>query len=223
MTENKNLTRGMESLRQLYKIGRGPSSSHTMGPEKAVKLFREKNRNADSFRAVLFGSLADTGKGHGTDTVIEKTFSPFPCEIEFNFVNRELPHPNTMELYAYKDGVQTDFLRVMSVGGGRIKFEGTPLGEEEKIYPLTSFEDIAKYCNEHGLRLWQYAEQIEGDGFFEYMSEIWQCMKTSVERGLADEGILPGGLNVAKKAKLLFRDNMNTRNVIIRDDVRIYF
>ena len=209
---------GMESQRQLYKIGRGPSSSHTMGPEKAVKLFREKNRAAESFKAVLFGSLADTGKGHGTDTVIEKTFSPYPCEIVFNFEERDLPHPNTMDLYAYKNGVEVDRLRVMSVGGGRIKFEGTELGEEEKIYPLTTFRQIADYCNEKGIRLWQYAEEIEGDGFFEYMSDIWAHMKAAVERGLADEGILPGGLNVAKKAKNLFRDNMTTRNIIIRDD-----
>ncbi len=215
---DKNMATGMESLRQLYKIGRGPSSSHTMGPEKAVKLFREKNRDSDSFKVVLFGSLADTGKGHGTDTVIEKTFSPYPCEIEFNYEDRDLPHPNTMDLYSYKNGAQTDMLRVMSVGGGRIKFEGTPLGEEPRIYPLTTFEQISRYCNENGLRLWQYAEAIEGEGFREYMKDIWAHMKAAVERGLADEGILPGGLNVAKKAKLLFRDNMSTRNVIIRDD-----
>jgi L-serine dehydratase len=209
---------GMESLTQLYKIGRGPSSSHTMGPEKAVRLFSEKNPDADSFRVVLFGSLADTGKGHGTDTVIKKTFYPNPCEIEFNFEQRELPHPNTMELYAYKNGEQIDALRVMSVGGGRIKFEGTPLGEEARIYPLTTFTEIAAYCNEKGIRLWEYAEQIEGEGFYEYMKNIWKHMKAAVERGLADEGILPGGLDVKKKAKLLFRDNMSTRNVIIRDD-----
>ena len=209
---------GMESLTQLYKIGRGPSSSHTMGPEKAVRLFSEKNPDADSFRVVLFGSLADTGKGHGTDTVIKKTFYPNPCEIEFNFEQRDLPHPNTMELYAYKNGEQIDMLRVMSVGGGRIKFEGTPLGEEARIYPLTTFAEIAAYCNEKGIRIWEYAEQIEGEGFYEYMKNIWKHMKAAVERGLADEGILPGGLNVKKKAKLLFRDNMSTRSVIIRDD-----
>ena len=92
---------GMESLKELYKSGRGPSSSHTMGPEKACKIFKNKYPTVDSFKVVLYGSLAKTGKGHGTDVVIQKTFSPMPCKIEFSYSDTKLPHPNTMDIIAY--------------------------------------------------------------------------------------------------------------------------
>ena len=98
----------MESLTELYKIGRGPSSSHTIGPEKACMFFKNKNADADKFKAVLYGSLAKTGKGHGTDNVIKKTFFPIDCEIEFNYTDTDILHPNTMELLSFKDGVACD-------------------------------------------------------------------------------------------------------------------
>ena len=133
----------MKSLMELYKTGRGPSSSHTMGPEKACKVFMDKNPGADSFRVVLFGSLSKTGKGHGTDTVIQKTFGEIPCEVVFDFEETDLPHPNTMDMYAYKDGVQIDQLRIMSVGGGRIEVPGSDLVETPDVYPHRSFTEKA--------------------------------------------------------------------------------
>ena len=114
----------MKSLTELYKIGRGPSSSHTMGPEKAAKLFSERNKNALSFKAVLYGSLAKTGKGHGTDVVLKKTFTK-PVDVVFDFENTQLPHPNTMDLFAFDiNGKVIDSWRVYSVGGGAIEVEG---------------------------------------------------------------------------------------------------
>ncbi len=98
---------GMTSIKEIYKIGRGPSSSHTIGPERACKIFKEKNTSADSFKAILYGSLAKTGKGHGTDTVIKKTFLPFDCEIIFDVDTTDLPHPNTMQLIALNDAKET--------------------------------------------------------------------------------------------------------------------
>ena len=196
--------KGMESLRELYKIGSGPSSSHTMGPEKAAKLFKERFYGlADSFRVILYGSLAKTGKGHCTDTVIEKTVAPFGCDIVFNDTETELPHPNTMELFALSGGKEIGYEKVFSIGGGMIRSEGRTVSPPEKIYPHDTFAEIAAYCREKEIRIWEYAEIFEGIGFWDYMEEIWATMKSSVRRGLTDEGTLPGGLEVRKKAKHL--------------------
>ncbi len=198
-------TEGMQTIRELYKIGRGPSSSHTIGPERACKIFKEKNPDADKFKAILYGSLAKTGKGHGTDKVIKATLSPLPCEIEFNPSNEfELPHPNTMDLIAYKDGNEINRKRVLSVGGGNIVSEDQEIKPLDLIYELTTFDEIKAYCEKKNIRLWQYVMETEGKDFYKYMSQIWETMKDCILKGLDDEGILPGGLNVQKKAKFLF-------------------
>ena len=196
--------KGMESLSELYRTGRGPSSSHTMGPERACKLFWSRNPSADGFKAVLYGSLAKTGTGHGTDRVIKKTFAEVPCEVVFNTERTDLPHPNTMELFAYKDGVETDRITVMSVGGGKILTPGETMGEAPIVYPHSSFDEIAEYCRENDLRLWEYAEQIEGPALHVHMEHVWETMKKSIRKGLLAEGVLPGGLEVQRKAKTLF-------------------
>ncbi len=193
----------MKSLTELYKIGRGPSSSHTMGPEKACRLFREKNPQADRFRVVLYGSLAKTGVGHGTDRIVRETLSPAPCEVEFDYSDLSLPHPNTMELFAYKGEQLLDNHRVMSVGGGEICFEGSPLATPPDVYEIASFERIADYCRLHGIRLWEYVRQVEGEATWNHLRQIWDAMKASIHAGLSATGILPGGLEVQRKAKQL--------------------
>ncbi len=196
---------GMESLSELYKTGRGPSSSHTMGPERACIVFGERNPNADRFKVILYGSLAKTGKGHGTDRVIQSTLAPVPCDIEFNMVEVTTTHPNTMEMFAFEKGVQTDYAKVYSVGGGRIVFAGDDAVDAPVVYEMTKFSDIADYCNENGLRIYEYAEQTEGREFLrEYMHGIWEAMKSAVKAGLKDSGTLPGGLELQKKAKHLY-------------------
>ncbi len=200
----KTKMNGMESLNQLYRIGRGPSSSHTMGPERACILFKEKNHDADEFKVILYGSLAKTGKGHCTDTVIESTLAPTPCTVEFDYLKTDIDHPNTMELYAYKNGEQTDFIRVFSVGGGRIEFEGSKTATEPIVYSLSTFTDIKAYCKEKKYRLWQYVDEVEGEYIWKYLAEVWETMKDAIERGIEDEGVLPGGLEVQKKAKYLY-------------------
>lgn len=195
---------GMTSIKEIYKIGRGPSSSHTIGPERACKIFSEQNPDADSFKAVLYGSLAKTGKGHGTDTVIVKTFAPTPCEIEFNTEEDNIPHPNTMVLIAFKNGVETASTRVFSIGGGYIEFENMSPEKQENVYPHDKFTDIANYCEEHSIKLWQYALKFESEDLKEHMATIWDAMKRSIKNGLNDEGTLPGGLDVQKKAKTLY-------------------
>lgn len=195
---------GMESLNQLYRIGRGPSSSHTMGPERACVLFKEKNPDAEEFKVILYGSLAKTGKGHCTDTVIESTLAPTPCKVEFDYLKTDIEHPNTMDMIAYKNGEQTDFIRVFSVGGGRIEFDGSESAAEPIVYGLSTFADIKAYCKEKKYRLWQYVDEVEGEYIWKYLADVWKTMKDAIERGIEDEGILPGGLEVQKKAKYLY-------------------
>jgi len=204
MNEEIKKEAGMESLCELYKIGRGPSSSHTIGPERACRIFKERYPDADRFAVTLYGSLAKTGKGHGTDRVIEKTLLPAVTEITLNESLAELPHPNTMDLYAYRGEVLLGQVRVMSVGGGSIAFEGEVWEKPPRVYALDSFSAIAQHCRENGMRLWEYAEEVEGDTLWKHMETVWGAMKQSIRRGLSDEGVLPGGLGVQKKARVLF-------------------
>ena len=197
---------GMESITELYKTGRGPSSSHTIGPEKACMIFKESNADADRFKVVLFGSLAKTGKGHGTDAVIKKTFSPVKCDVEFDYLSTNIPHPNTLDLIAYKDGEEISKNRVLSVGGGSIVFENQTVKAPEQIYKLSKFNDISDYCQKNNMRLWEYVLENEDDDFLDYMKKIWEAMKNSIKRGISDSGELPGGLKVQKKAKILFNN-----------------
>ena len=94
----------MESIRTLYKIGRGPSSSHTMGPERACKIMKERYPEAESFFVTLYGSLALTGIGHGTDKIIKETLYPTPCEIMLDTKTPTPVHPNTMDISVRKNG-----------------------------------------------------------------------------------------------------------------------
>ena len=209
--------RGMASLRELYKIGRGPSSSHTIGPERACLRFKAENP-ADSYRAVLYGSLSKTGKGHGTDYVIKETFLPQTCEVEFDFDAECTVHPNTMDLIAINAGKVTATQRFYSVGGGSIIADGEALAQSEMIYPLDTFKDIADYCRERGIRIWEYAFEVEGEGFYAHMEKIWHAMCESMTAGIEDEGILPGGLGVHKKAKQLYNAYKDGENRETRED-----
>lgn len=194
----------MKSLKELYKVGKGPSSSHTMGPERAAKLFLSQNPDADRFRVVLFGSLAKTGVGHGTDRVLLQTLGADRTEIVFSDHDPDdLPHPNTLDFYAYRAGEQIALSRVQSVGGGNIVADGEPALSAEHIYPENSFAEIAQFCRWRNLTLAEYVEMNEGAEIWDYLKDIWRIMCASVREGLQAEGVLPGGLNVRRKAKVL--------------------
>ena len=162
----------MQSLTQLYKIGRGPSSSHTMGPEKACRIFKETYSHADRIRAVLYGSLSLTGKGHGTDKVIEKTLFPIETEIVFDNTDVLQKHPNTMRLYAYRNGEEIGTMTVYSVGGGEIVIEGMTLPEAKDVYAMASFSEIAAYCKKKNIRLWEFVKENEGEEIFAFLSSV---------------------------------------------------
>lgn len=193
----------MQSLRELYKIGKGPSSSHTMAPFKASKLFREENPEADSFKAILYGSLAKTGKGHHTDEAILEGFGGIKTELVFDVTTEDLPHENTVDFFAYKNGEEIAKMRVMSIGGGDFAIEGRPHVVPQEVYKENTFAEIAKYCKKHRIRISDYVYQNEGEEIKEFLAEVWAAMKDCVNEGLLTDGILDGGLKVERKARFL--------------------
>ena len=207
----------MKSIREIYKIGKGPSSSHTMGPERAAKLFKEQYPQADSFRVVLYGSLSKTGVGHGTDRVIRQVLSPVPTEIEFSKVKLEDSHPNTLDLFAYQAGKELGNLRVESVGGGDIHIEGRPIAPALHIYKETTFSEIAAICKAEGIRLSDFVYRNESADFREFLSETWKTMKAAIAEGLSKTGELPGGLGVQRKARNLFRQKHMDESLLAPD------
>lgn len=189
----------MKSLKELYRIGPGPSSSHTLGPQRAAQLFKEKFAHAAYYEVELFGSLSLTGKGHLTDYIIKETMKPKGCEVFFKNRN-DLKHPNTMRFIAF-DANQEDIGEwiVYSLGGGAIQIEGEASKEGKDIYPHHTLKDIEEYCLEHDWELWQYVNMF--DPLDDYIDKIMQQMLHTVNSGLSKEGTLPGKLHLDRVAK----------------------
>ncbi len=197
----------MQSLKEIYKIGRGPSSSHTIGPERAAELMKARYPQADKFSVTLYGSLALTGKGHCTDAVLKKTFEPIPCEVLFDKTTPCPVHPNTLDITALRGDKKLAVTRFYSVGGGTIRIEGEPdetCGIDNDVYPLSTYDDISAYCSAHNMRLWQYAYMCEGDELFNYLHTVWEQMKTTIHEGLTTSGVLPGCLGTQRRAQHLY-------------------
>ena len=195
----------MKSIRDLYKVGKGPSSSHTMGPERAARIFKQENPDAERYEVTLYGSLALTGVGHGTDRVLSEVLAPTPTEIIFSQKDPgDLRHPNTLDFAAYKGEEKFASMRVESIGGGDIVIEGRESSEPDDVYPENSFAEIAQYCRWRYISLREYVELNEGPEIWDFLQTIWRTMRAEVEEGLEATGILPGGLNVQRKARYLY-------------------
>jgi len=194
----------MESLKEIFRIGKGPSSSHTMGPQRAATIFAERHPETARFEVTLYGSLAATGKGHMTDkAIIDVLKQVAPVEIIWE-PDIFLPyHPNGMLFRAFSDSQDLlDEWTVYSVGGGALS-EGKATGDffqKESVYDLHTLKDIQAWCEHHGRGYWEYVKQCEGDDLWDYLREVWKTMQAAVERGLDSEGALPGPLNLARKA-----------------------
>ena len=195
----------MKSIRDIYKIGVGPSSSHTMGPERAAKLFQQTHPTADYFQVTLYGSLSKTGVGHGTDRVLRQTFAPLSTKIVFSQDSWSGMHPNTMDFTAFREGKEIGTMRFESIGGGDIRVPGQSLLDEPEVYPENSFAEISDFCHWRYIdKLSDYVELNEGPEIWPFLMEVWQTMKNAIAEGLKAEGVLPGGLNVQRKAKFLY-------------------
>lgn len=213
----------MKSIREIYRIGTGPSSSHTMGPRKAAEIFLENHKHADGYEVVLYGSLAATGKGHMTDEaildVLEKTDMPVNIIWKPDVF---LPyHPNGMTFRSLNSaGLPSDEWTVYSVGGGALEEEGSSKQGSPEIYDKNSLNEIMEYCEKSGRCYWEYVEQIEGKDINDYLKEVWETMKAAVERGLVTDGRLPGPLNLRRKARSYhmrasgYRDNLRSRGLV---------
>ncbi len=194
----------MESLKEIFRIGKGPSSSHTMGPQRAAIIFAERHPEAARFEVTLYGSLAATGKGHMTDKAIIDVLKQIaPVEIVWE-PSVFLPyHPNGMLFRAYNNSQDLlDEWTVYSVGGGALS-EGKATDDyfhKESVYDLHTLKDIQTWCEHHGRGYWEYVKHCEGDDLWDYLREVWKTMQAAVERGLDSEGALPGPLNLARKA-----------------------
>ena len=192
----------MDSLKELFKIGCGPSSSHTMGPERAAKKFGKENENAHSFRVELYGSLAATGKGHLTDWIIEETLKPRKTEIIWMPEYVHPYHTNGMKFIALDENgnILNEWL-VFSVGGGTIKDLSDAGSRTEEVYKLNKLDDIIKWCKENNKELWQYVEECEGKDIWNHLKDILDTMHNAVSEGIEKDGILPGKLRLQRRAK----------------------
>ena len=192
----------MESIKEIYKIGSGPSSSHTMGPKKAAEMFLKRQGEAASYKVTLFGSLAATGRGHLTDFAIEQVFKKKNLSLSVEWKPEEfLPrHSNALTFYAYDaDGTEIDRWTAYSVGGGTVVDDF--IQEETKtVYKFTTLDEILKWCDNNGKSLWEYVEDVEGPEIWVYLAKVWKVMKTAIKKGLDEEGVLPGALRLPRKA-----------------------
>ncbi len=231
----------MKSIKEIYKIGKGPSSSHTMGPQLASKLYLEHHPEAMGFYVKLYGSLAATGKGHLTDVAIMDVLSPVG-KVRIDWYPKVfLPaHPNAMTIatvlnpealdgffqagkdeHSVEENVDlTDEWTFYSVGGGAIRCDQLPEAESPEVYLLNTMTELLQWCNENGKAYWEYVEQVEGVQIYDYLQTVWEAMQASIERGLDHEGVLPGPLHLRRKAASYYvrsegyKDVLRTRGLI---------
>lgn len=213
----------MKTIKELYRIGTGPSSSHTMGPRKAAEIYLERHPEAQAFEITLYGSLAATGKGHMTDVAILDTLAPH-AKVDIIWKPKEfLPyHPNAMTFKALdKENKFIDDWTVYSVGGGALS-EGAEDSsiETREVYCMHYMTDILEWCEKTGKNYWEYVEECEDSDIWDYLEEVWMTMKEAIERGLDKEGVLPGPLNIRRKAATYyiksrgFTDSLRTRGLV---------
>lgn len=194
----------MKSIKSIYKIGFGPSSSHTMGPSYAAGDFKALFPQADFIKVVLFGSLAKTGKGHGTDRAVSETLANIPHEIIFDCETQTDVHPNTLEFIALKDDAEIGRKRYYSIGGGELQTDARRINPSKLVYQENTFESIARICKSRNIRLSDYVFENEGPDIKPYLMAVWKTMLNAINEGLSKSGILPGGLSVERKAQFLF-------------------
>lgn len=213
----------MKSLRELYRVGKGPSSSHTMGPQRAADMFLWRNPSAARYEVTLYGSLAATGKGHMTDRAICDVLSKAAPLTLIWKPSEFLPfHPNGMEFKAFdaEDHLVDDWT-VYSVGGGALSTgEDNTVDNGTDVYDLHTISDIVSWCQRTGKSYWEYVEQCEGPDIWDFLQYVWDNMRNAVEAGLENEGSIPGPLNISRKASIYnvkasgYKSNLQSRGLV---------
>ncbi len=212
----------MKSIRELYRIGTGPSSSHTMAPRRAAQRFVDRNRAAARIDVTLYGSLAATGRGHLTDVAILDTISPVTkCNIVWEPTIFLPFHPNGMKFEAFDAaGNRTDQWIVYSVGGGELAEEGAQRTASDEVYSMSTMTEILQWCERTGRSYWEYVEECEGSEIWDFLAQVWNTMCSAVERGLDREGVLPGPLNLRRRSNSYhvratgYKSNLQSRGLV---------
>lgn len=192
----------METIKEIFRIGYGPSSSHTMGPREAAKLFKKQNIDAFKYKVTLYGSLAATGKGHLSDVTILEVLGKEKTNLVWKPQTTLPKHPNAMKFEALDAeniviGEQTSY----SIGGGAVIHENLENEEfRDENYDLSTMNEILKWCQKNGMNFWEYVEEQEGSGIWKHLEKVWAVMRKAVKKGITNEGVLPGGLKVPRKA-----------------------
>lgn len=216
--QTKATFKNMKSLKELYKIGRGPSSSHTIGPQLiAEETLRRYGKR--EYLVELYGSLALTGRGHGTDRVLKEVLGD-TTQITYNRTQKEIPHPNYMEIYALENGHTELLIRATSVGGGSVIINGKELSSSSEIYPEHNFDEIREFTESHGITLKDYVLYYEPD-IYNHLELVWRVMRESVERGLQRTGLLGGGLELERKAHSLYTENTKFEPSLMHENRRV--
>ena len=206
----------MQSIKEVFYVGHGPSSSHTIGPTNAVKYILEKYPEAEFVKVTLCGSLASTGKGHLTDYIIDKYLGKVKHHISFD-TRKRVKHPNTMLVEVTLPNKVIKKETIVSIGGGAITINGEKKQDGNDLYPHSTLSEIMTYCRDYGYSLWEYVLYHEGDEVLGYFDKIYQVMKDSISRGINAEGELPGELHVKRKAKAMYENMVNEHK---EDDVQ---
>jgi L-serine dehydratase len=212
----------MDSISHIYRIGYGPSSSHTMGPSRAARIFRQKTPQAAAYRITLYGSLGATGRGHLTDKAIVTMLDPVKAEFIWEPTIRLERHPNALRFEAIDaNGKTTEDWTVYSTGGGAIVDDaGLLTSDSRTVYPVTTMSAILKWCEENGRTFWEYVQLHEAAETFEYLQQVWEVMQEAVKRGIENEGVIPGELKLARKASSYFikaqslKDSLKSRSLV---------
>ena len=194
----------MESIKPIFRIGRGPSSSHTMGPDRAAQLYRDKHPKAQSFKVTLYGSLAATGKGHLTDVAILNELQPAKVELVWRPEETMEFHPNALKFEVADQKSEPDPWVVYSVGGGQILDDSNKDRQPESVYQQKNMQDILNYYKDTGKVFWELVFETEGEAIKEHLAEVWKVMQAAVSRGLTNEGLIPGGLKLQRKSASYF-------------------
>lgn len=203
----------MESIKEIFRIGKGPSSSHTMGPQRAAQIFLKRHPNAHRFEVTLYGSLAATGKGHMTDVAIQEVLrEAAPVKIVWKPTEFLQFHPNGMKFVALNGyDKPTEEWTVYSVGGGALS-EGKGKEDQcfrpEQVYNLHTTKDILGWCEGNGRGYWEYVALCEDKDIWDYLRQVWQVMQRAVHRGIDHEGALPGPLHLARKAPTYYTKSL---------------
>lgn len=206
----------MESIKEIFKIGYGPSSSHTMGPRKAAEIFKIKNPGIPKIRVTLYGSLAATGKGHMTDKSLTEALAPIPVEIVWQPDIFLEAHPNGMKFESLDKAnqVRSEWI-TYSIGGGDISDNGQR-NPNASVYKVNTMNEILQWCEQNGRQIWEFIELHEQPDLWDYLAEVWKVMQEAVERGIEAEGVLPGRLNLPRKASSYYTKARSFKGTLAR-------